>query len=133
RSNTIDDDGSKDLKSNIRESRWIQPEQWQSPEVEEKFQRGTIDFSEVLGMLQQLGVKVQKFELDKILERHDKNKDGKLTKDEFEDLYLKLRAGKDPGSTWNRNVKSTAGGVDRFVTKKDISDDIDSSSSAVEK
>ncbi|CAF1548694.1 unnamed protein product, partial [Rotaria sordida] len=85
RSNTIDDDGSKDLKSNIRESRWIQPEQWQSPEVEEKFQRGTIDFSEVLGMLQQLGVKVQKFELDKILANHDKNKDGKLTKDEFED------------------------------------------------
>lgn len=31
------DDQNKDLKANIRESRWIQPEQWQSPEVQEKF------------------------------------------------------------------------------------------------
>ncbi|CAF5080613.1 unnamed protein product, partial [Rotaria sp. Silwood1] len=133
RSNSVNDDGSKDLKSNIRESRWIQPEQWQSPEIEEKFQKGVIDFSEVLGMLQQLGIKVQKFELDKILEKHDKNKDGKLTKEEFEDLYLKLRAEKDPGSTWNKNVKPTAGAVDRFVTKKDVSDDVNANSSPVEK
>lgn len=30
---------SNDLKHNIRESRWIQPEQWQLPEVEQKFQQ----------------------------------------------------------------------------------------------
>jgi Ca2+-binding EF-hand superfamily protein len=37
-------------------------------------------------MLQELGIKVQKFELDKILEKHDKSKDGRLSKDEFEDV-----------------------------------------------
>jgi hypothetical protein len=37
RLNNSTDDNSKDLKSNIRESRWIQPEQWDSPEVQEKF------------------------------------------------------------------------------------------------
>ncbi|CAF1358466.1 unnamed protein product, partial [Adineta steineri] len=81
-------------------------------------------------MLQQLGIKVQKFELPKILEEHDKNKDGKLTKEEFEDLYLKLRAEKDPGSTWNKTVKPTAGGVDRFITK--TTDNTDSNASTVE-
>ncbi|CAF2575686.1 unnamed protein product [Rotaria sp. Silwood2] len=133
RQNSGNDDGSKDLKSNIRESRWIQPEQWQSPEVEQKFEKGAIDFSEVLGILQQLGIKVQKFELDKILETHDKNKDRKLSKEEFEALYLKLLAEKDPGTTWNKNVRSMAAGVDRFVTRKSVSDDIDSNSSTVEK
>jgi hypothetical protein len=33
------DDNPKDLKTNIRESRWIQPEQWQSPQVQEKFEK----------------------------------------------------------------------------------------------
>ncbi|CAF1336371.1 unnamed protein product [Adineta steineri] len=130
RLNSISDDGSNDLKNNIRESRWIQPEQWQLPEVQQTFQQGVIDFSEVHGMLQQLGIKVQKFELPKILEEHDKNKDGKLTKEEFEDLYLKLRAEKDPGSTWNKTVKPTAGGVDRFITK--TTDNTDSNASNVE-
>ncbi|CAF1372267.1 unnamed protein product [Adineta steineri] len=130
RLNSISDDGSNDLKNNIRESRWIQPEQWQLPEVQQTFQQGVIDFSEVHGMLQQLGIKVQKFELPKILEEHDKNKDGKLTKEEFEDLYLKLRAEKDPGSTWNKTVKPTAGGVDRFITK--TTDNTDSNASTVE-
>jgi hypothetical protein len=37
RSNSSTDDNSKDLKSNIRESRWIQPEQWDLPEIQEKF------------------------------------------------------------------------------------------------
>jgi hypothetical protein len=46
---------------------------------------------------------------------------------------LKLRAEKDPGSTWGRSVKPTAGGVDRFVTaRRDSTDDLDSTSSAVE-
>ncbi|CAF4339922.1 unnamed protein product, partial [Adineta steineri] len=57
-------------------------------------------------------------------------KDGKLTKEEFEDLYLKLRAEKDPGSTWNKTVKPTAGGVDRFITK--TTDNTDSNASNVE-
>jgi hypothetical protein len=39
RSNSTSDDGSKDSKSNIRESRWIQPEQWQLPEIQEKFEK----------------------------------------------------------------------------------------------
>jgi hypothetical protein len=39
RSNSIADDNPKDLKSNIRESRWIQPEQWELPEVQEKFDK----------------------------------------------------------------------------------------------
>lgn len=37
RTNNPDNEGSKDLKHNIRESRWIQPEDWQAPNVEEKF------------------------------------------------------------------------------------------------
>ncbi len=45
---------------------------------------------------------------------------------------MKLRAEKDPGSTWSKNVKPT-GGVDRFVTaRRDSTDDLDSTSSAVE-
>lgn len=39
RSNSIDEENSKDLKSTIRESRWIQPEQWNLPEIQEKFPR----------------------------------------------------------------------------------------------
>ena len=37
-------------------------------------------------MLQNLGIKVQKFELDRILDKHDRNKDGQLSKEEFEDV-----------------------------------------------
>ena len=37
-------------------------------------------------MLQQMGIRLQKFELDKILETHDRNKDKKLSKQEFEDV-----------------------------------------------
>jgi Ca2+-binding EF-hand superfamily protein len=37
-------------------------------------------------VLQQLGIKVPKFEINKILEKHDRNKDGHLSKDEFEDV-----------------------------------------------
>ncbi|CAF3345767.1 unnamed protein product [Rotaria socialis] len=126
------DDPSKDLRSNIRESRLIQPEQWQSPEIQDKFDKGSIDFAEVHSLLQQLGIKVQKFELDTILEKHDRNKDKKLSKEEFENLYVKLRAEKDPGSTWGRTVKPTAGGVDRFVTRRDATDDPDAHPSGVE-
>jgi hypothetical protein len=39
------DENSKDLKSNIRESRLIQPEQWQSPEIQEKFEKVIIFIS----------------------------------------------------------------------------------------
>jgi hypothetical protein len=42
-------------------------------------------------MLQQLGIKVQKFELNKILENHDRNKDGHLNKEEFEDVRTKSK------------------------------------------
>ena len=45
RNNSVSDDTAKDLKNQIRESRWIQPEQWQSPEVQEKFQNVNIRFS----------------------------------------------------------------------------------------
>ena len=38
-SSSVNDDDDKDLKGNIRESRWIQPEQWQLPEMEEKFKK----------------------------------------------------------------------------------------------
>lgn len=41
-------------------------------------------------MLQHLGIKVQKFELDKILEKHDRNKDGQLSKEEFEEVKIKI-------------------------------------------
>lgn len=37
RANPANNDDQKDLKHNIRESRLIQPEQWQLPEVEQKF------------------------------------------------------------------------------------------------
>jgi Ca2+-binding EF-hand superfamily protein len=46
--------------------------------------QGAIDFAQVHGMLQQLGIRVERFELNKILDTHDKNKDKKLSKDEFE-------------------------------------------------
>ena len=39
RSNSIDDDGSKDARSNIRESRLIQDDQWESPEVQQAFKK----------------------------------------------------------------------------------------------
>lgn len=39
RSNSISDDGLKELRSNIRESRRIQPEQWELPEIQEIFQK----------------------------------------------------------------------------------------------
>ena len=37
------DDNTKDLKTNIRESRWIQPEQWESPQVQQKFEKVKIE------------------------------------------------------------------------------------------
>ena len=45
---------------------------------------------------------------------------------------MKLRAEKDPGSTWNRQVKSTSG-VDRFVTAKNDGNADEEASSSVEK
>lgn len=39
RSNSIDDDGSKDARSNIRESRLIQDDQWESPEIQQAFKK----------------------------------------------------------------------------------------------
>lgn len=39
RSHNTNDDASKDLKANIRESRWIQPEQWETPEIQAKFEK----------------------------------------------------------------------------------------------
>ncbi len=39
RLNLTSEDGPNDLKNNIRESRWIQPEQWQLPEVQQKFEK----------------------------------------------------------------------------------------------
>jgi len=50
--------------------------------------KGSIDFSEVYGVLQKLGVKIQRFELTLLLEKHDKNKDQRLTKEEFEEVML---------------------------------------------
>lgn len=44
RSNNTNEDNSKDLKANIRESRWIQPEQWELPEFQEKFEKVKILF-----------------------------------------------------------------------------------------
>ena len=75
RPSQTNDENSKDLKANIRESRWIQPDQWDSPEIQEKFEKvrwsfakkfstfsfifqGNIAFSDVHTMLQQLGIKV---------------------------------------------------------------------------
>lgn len=105
RSQQSNDDQNKDLKANIRESRWIQPEQWQLPEIQEKFKgvilslflimyqiaivfmfQDDVDFSEIHGLLQQLGIKVQRFELNKILSTHDRNKDGRMSKEEFEEV-----------------------------------------------
>jgi hypothetical protein len=51
--------------------------------------KGYIDFSEVHSVLQQLGIKIQRFELTKILEKNDKNKDAQLTKEQFEDVRKK--------------------------------------------
>lgn len=49
-------------------------------------------------------------------------------------MYVKLLTEKDPGSTWNKNVKSQGVALDRFVTKKkDTSDDAGAASSTVEK
>jgi len=47
---------------------------------------------------------------------------------------MKLRAEKDPGSTWDQHVKPTAGGVDRFVAARRDSGakDLDDAPSAVE-
>lgn len=46
---------------------------------------------------------------------------------------MKLRAQKDPGSTWGRTVKSTAGVVDRFVTpRSDANDEPNSASASAE-
>jgi Ca2+-binding EF-hand superfamily protein len=42
-------------------------------------------------MLQQLGIKVPKFEINRILEKHDRNKDGHLNKEEFEDVRITLK------------------------------------------
>lgn len=39
RSQSTSDDASNDLKHIIRESRLIQTEQWESPEVREKFEK----------------------------------------------------------------------------------------------
>jgi len=39
RSNSLSEDGSKDAKSNIRESRLIQDEQWQLPEIQQAFEK----------------------------------------------------------------------------------------------
>lgn len=39
RSSSMSEDGSKDLKSSIRESRLIQPEQWDLPEIQQRFDR----------------------------------------------------------------------------------------------
>ena len=110
RPSQTNDENSKDLKANIRESRWIQPDQWDSPEIQEKFEKvrwsfakkfstfsfifqGNIAFSDVHTMLQQLGIKVQKFELNEILEKHDRNKDGHMSKEEFEDVSRLLFMG----------------------------------------
>ncbi len=39
RSNSITDDGTNDLKNNSRESRSIQSEQWNSPEIQQIFEK----------------------------------------------------------------------------------------------
>lgn len=38
------------------------------------------------GLLQTLGIKIQKFELHPILEKHDRNKDQEMNKEEFEEV-----------------------------------------------
>jgi hypothetical protein len=49
RSNNTNDETSKDLKTNVRESRWIQPEQWQSAEIQAKFEKVTkSSFSKII-------------------------------------------------------------------------------------
>ena len=42
-------------------------------------------------MFKQLGIKASKFEIDRILEKHDRNKDGHLNKEEFEDVRITLK------------------------------------------
>jgi hypothetical protein len=39
RSSSISDDSGKDIKGNMRESRLIQPEQWQLPEIQQVFEK----------------------------------------------------------------------------------------------
>ncbi len=39
RSSSVSDDSSKELRSNIRDSRRIQPEQWELPEIQERFNK----------------------------------------------------------------------------------------------
>jgi hypothetical protein len=39
RSGSLTDDGTKDLKNNIRESRWIPSEHWESPKVQQTFEK----------------------------------------------------------------------------------------------
>jgi hypothetical protein len=39
RSNSITDDGTNELKNNSRESRSIQSEQWNSPEIQQIFEK----------------------------------------------------------------------------------------------
>jgi len=48
--------------------------------------KGAIDFSEVYGILQKLGLKIQRFEVTDILDKHEKKKEAQLTKEEFEDV-----------------------------------------------
>ncbi len=45
RSNSVSEDGSKDVKTNLRESRLIQPEQWQLPEIQQIFEKVKISDS----------------------------------------------------------------------------------------
>jgi hypothetical protein len=104
RSGSLSEDGSKDAKAAMRESRLIQDEHWQSPEIQKAFEKvnktryafekmkiiclfkGTIDFSDVHSVLTQLGIKIQKFEVMDILGKHEKSKQAQLTKEEFEDV-----------------------------------------------
>lgn len=39
RSGSVSEDNTKDLKNNIRESRLIQPEQWDLPEIQQIFEK----------------------------------------------------------------------------------------------
>ena len=44
RTNDKNDEASKDLKGDIRQSRWIQPEQWLLPEIQDKFAKVKLFF-----------------------------------------------------------------------------------------
>jgi Ca2+-binding EF-hand superfamily protein len=46
--------------------------------------QGNIPFADIHNMLQQQGIKIQKCDLNKILDKHDRNKDGKMSREEFE-------------------------------------------------